>query len=75
MSRPDGNLIADEVRNGAAMLTHACGVGRWRIDASSQDRATLAAEVERMVQEHRRLWLARNRRGGLEDSVSRLKSS
>jgi hypothetical protein len=28
--------------------------------------------VERIIAEHRRLWRARNREGGLEDSVARL---
>jgi hypothetical protein len=38
------------------------------VDAST--RATLAAELRPLIAEHRRLWLARNRPGGLEDSVS-----
>jgi hypothetical protein len=49
-------LIKDEFANAAAMLRLACGNG---------DRRQIIAE-------HRRLWLARNRPGGLEDSAKRL---
>jgi hypothetical protein len=58
MNRPDSRLIRDEFTNAAAMLKYACG----------RDADALPAIVE----SHRRLWLARNRPGGLEDSVARL---
>ena len=32
----------------------------------------LVAEVQAWVAEHQRLWLARNRPGGLKDSVARM---
>lgn len=76
MARPDAALIADEFRNGAAMLRHAC---RLRIawlqasrlkDVPKTVRAELAADLERIITEHRRLWLARNRPGGLDESVT-----
>lgn len=56
MDRADSALIVDEIRNAAAMLRLACGMG---------DRAAIVAE-------HRRLWLARNRDGGLDHSVAQL---
>lgn len=61
MDRPDAELIRDEIRNAAAMLRQACRRGRG-LDTSG--------EMRRIVAEHRRLWLARNRPGGLDDSVS-----
>jgi hypothetical protein len=33
-----------------------------------RERAALAAALEPLMAEHRRLWLARNRPGGLEES-------
>jgi len=74
MDRPDAALIADEYRNAAAMLKHACGLGRWAIDGDSEDRSVLAGDLKRIIGEHRRLWLARNRWGGLADSARRLES-
>jgi hexosaminidase len=72
MQRGDAELIKDEVRSGVAMLRYACRAGRWRIDPALENRDALAAEMERIVDEHRRLWLSRNRPGGLQDSVARL---
>jgi hexosaminidase len=72
MDRPDAELIKSEVRNSAAMLRFACGIGRWRMDRTTEDALELAGTIRRTVAEHRRLWLARNRPGGLNDSVGRL---
>lgn len=59
MSRQDARLILDEVRNSAAMLDLACGGDAFR-------------DVAPIMAEHQRLWLARNRPGGLPDSLKRL---
>jgi hypothetical protein len=42
------------------------------IDRSAENVAGLREDLTRLIDEHRRLWLARNRSGGLEDSVGRL---
>lgn len=76
-ARPDGPLLRDELRNGAALVALLTRDARARllgdgsitsVDAST--RAALAAELRPLIAEHRRLWLARNRPGGLEDSVA-----
>jgi len=75
MARSDANLIIDEFRNGAAMLRHACRLRiAWMEAARLADvpmavRAELAANLEGIMAEHKRLWLARNRPGGLADSI------
>ena len=74
MDRLDAELIKSELRNAAAMLAHACRRGRWLRDPTREDRAALIADIERIIAEHRRLWLARNREGGLRDSVGRLEA-
>lgn len=74
MDRPDASLILDEFRNAAAMLTHACRRGLWKLDPSADDPASLAEDLSRILGEHRRLWLARNRPGGLPDSTRRLET-
>jgi hexosaminidase len=74
MERPDAWLIVDEYRNAAAMLTFACRLGRYRLGDGAKDKEVLATELRRIIGEHRRLWLARNRVGGLSDSSKRLEA-
>jgi hexosaminidase len=64
--RSDAGLIADEFRNAAAMLLHAIQLARAKLKGMDYPKA------DALVSEHRRLWLARNRPGGLEESVGRL---
>ena len=79
-ARPGAELIADEFRNAAALLRHACrlGIARLRADSGEiaaiplETRRALASELEKIVAEYRRLWLRRNRPGGLADSVGRM---
>ncbi|HEY64821.1 MAG TPA: family 20 glycosylhydrolase [Caldilineae bacterium] len=80
MERPDADLIADEFRNAAALLKHGCRLGIARLQADGGEianiptdtRESLAEELEGIIEEYKRLWLARNRVGGLEDSVGRM---
>jgi hypothetical protein len=65
-ARPDAALIADEFRNAAAMLLHSIQLARAKLESVDHPRA------DAIIKEHRRLWLARNRPGGLEESASRL---
>jgi hypothetical protein len=75
MAREDAVLIVDEFQNAAAMLRHACRRGRWKLDAAAESAAALEAELRDMIATHRRLWLARNRPGGLPDSTKRLEDA
>jgi hexosaminidase len=61
-------LILDEFANAAAMLRHACRMGLSKLEPA---RIT-ATDILPVSTEHRRLWLARNRPGGLDDSAARL---
>lgn len=62
-------LVADECR-------HAVEVARWSVDRAllrrtkitREGRQALAARMAELIGEHRRLWLAHSRYGGLEDS-------
>ena len=80
MARPDADLIAEEFRNATDLLRHACRLGIARLQAEgeamadipAQTRQSLASELQEIVATYRRLWLARNRVGGLEDSAGRL---
>jgi len=66
MSRADAQLIKDEFANVAAMLRYACRKARGE---------ATPAELALIVQRHRQCWLARNRPGGLEESVGKLTTS
>lgn len=75
--RDDGALVIDELANGAALVHVLARDGRLRTlgDGSlssipAADRAALAAELAPVIAEHERLWLARNRPGGLPDSLA-----
>ncbi|HEY1012992.1 MAG TPA: glycoside hydrolase family 20 zincin-like fold domain-containing protein [Herpetosiphonaceae bacterium] len=71
-ARPDAELLGREFRWAAELLLHACERGRWVLDgAPAAAKPELRAEIERLTAAYRELWLARNRPGGLEDSVER----
>jgi hexosaminidase len=72
MARPDAALIADEFTFAGELLAHACRRGRFLLDRRPQNAGDLKTDMRRLTAEHRRLWLARNRPGGLSDSAARL---
>jgi hypothetical protein len=74
MLRSDAALIVDELRNGARMAIHACHRGQAILkqrDGKPFPDQALAKDAREFLAEHRRLWLARNRPGGLADSCRR----
>jgi len=73
--RPDAALVAAEVAHAAALMRHACRRLALTLDrgplVDPAQRLALHDELHALVAEQRRLWLARSRPGGLEDSVAR----
>ena len=73
---PDGQLWADEIAAAAAWLrlgvSHARSQLGW---AGALEEVAWATEVERLLVEHRRLWLARNRASGIDHSIAMLRSA
>jgi hypothetical protein len=72
---PDAALVRAEFANNAAMWQHACRCGLAGLEEKAgrqPDWSLLAAELQDIVAEHQRLWLARHRPGGLADSAARL---
>jgi len=75
MDRPDADLIAHEYALTARLMSHACRRALLIYDlggdvsGAAQD---LARGLEEFIADYRRTWLARNRPGGLKDSVARL---
>jgi hypothetical protein len=75
--RPDTGLVLDEIRATVGLLRLACSDAHLRLrgdgslsSVAPSDRAVLAAELDAVVSEHRRLWGQAFRPGGLDDSVA-----
>ncbi len=71
MARDDASITRDEFANAARMMLHACRRGTAMLEGtldSAEIREELALEMNTILGEHRRLWTARNRVGGLQDS-------
>lgn len=73
---PDAELVRSEFRVTAQMLRHACYRGLLALEndpsRAESYRRKLDAGLTELVDEFRQVWLARNRVGGLSESVARL---
>ncbi len=77
MARVDADLVRAEFANAARLLDLSARRGTTMLapPASGHGRLPNAArDCDGIIEEHRRLWLARNRGGGLEDSLARMAS-
>ena len=75
MGGADADLIRAEFANAGRMLRHACDRAAWLAKAKpAGSRRALAGDMRLILGEHRRLWMARNREGGLQDSTRALES-
>ncbi|MBA2534264.1 MAG: family 20 glycosylhydrolase [Rubrobacter sp.] len=73
MDIEDAGIVHDEFANAARMMSHACKRGKSMLEGtidSAEKREALASEMRTILGEHRRLWNARNRPGGLQESQS-----
>jgi hypothetical protein len=72
MRGADAGLIRREYQNAARLLRHACALGELKIALATRGTVhaeqayALAEDMRGILDEHRELWLARNRVGGLE---------
>lgn len=74
-SGPEADLVRAEFANNSAMWRHACRCGLALLaeeEGRRPDWPGLAEDLAGIASEHRRLWLARHRPGGLADSTARL---
>lgn len=76
--RADAELVLAELRNAADMLTLAARLGAVRLATKngadmSGEKTAAAKQLAAIISEHERLWLARNKPGGLSDSVTKLR--
>ncbi len=75
IKRPDADLIKREYRQAAHMLKHGAQRALLEIGDDSVNKADLLADIDALIAEQKALWLARNRPGGLDDSLARLEKS
>ncbi len=80
MTRPDAELIKAEFACDATLVELGCRVGKmhlalWAGKPVSRERKAIAFKLEDTIAEYERLWLARNRPGGLVDSKARLEKT
>jgi hypothetical protein len=74
MAVPDADLIKHEFAAAAHMLKHGAKRALSQLDDKG-DNQTLLADLGAIEVEFRQNWLARNRIGGLDDSVARLRKT
>ncbi|MBC7785855.1 MAG: family 20 glycosylhydrolase [Burkholderiales bacterium] len=70
--RGDGALIIEELRTTLRLMAHCCARGQWALGDPAITLSLLREQMSQIMPEHHRLWLARNRVGGLIDSAARL---
>lgn len=75
MRRPDANLIKSEYRLAADFIKHSAKRGLFLQEEGDADGPTLKAELLALIERYREIWLARNRPGGLDDSVARFNNA
>jgi hexosaminidase len=83
MRRPDAQLIVDEMRCAARLADAGCRIGaakQARREGASASRVRAgferaATQIAATIPEYERTWLARNRPGGMRDSVARLEGA
>lgn len=73
MTRPDADIIRDEFALSGMMLRHGCNRGLLAVNhPKMRSPSEMRLDLTEIVTEYRRIWLLRNRPGGLSDSVRRL---
>ncbi|HEV8247645.1 MAG TPA: family 20 glycosylhydrolase, partial [Polyangiaceae bacterium] len=80
--RSEASVASGEFSWAARLLSFSCDLGQARLGQSSElcpiaalapeRRKLLAEQLGGLIDEHHKIWLSRNRPGGLSDSVARL---
>ncbi len=70
--RADAELIRREFEHTASLLRHACQRALLAHAPSPGNAAQLSQDLRAIIGDYQGLWLARNRPGGLNDSLARL---
>ncbi len=68
----DADLIKAEVENGAELAKLVCRIADTFLGEAHDSADIDKNKAEMIISEHKRLWLSRNRPGGLSDSVNKM---
>lgn len=76
----DAEVVIEELHQAANLAKHSLHLGIDRMQVKSyqtldiplEKRKKLAHELQKLIDNHKRIWVIRNRPGGLQDSAGRL---
>ena len=68
--REDKKLLKREFEITIELLRHACKRGLYLSSSHEYSQKQMVDEIDAIVEEYRSIWLARNRLGGLNDSLT-----
>ncbi|MBZ0291331.1 MAG: family 20 glycosylhydrolase [Anaerolineae bacterium] len=71
IQRDDADLILSEFELAADLIRHSCYRGMMLFDEAEKSPAEMKQELEQLIERYKENWLARNRPGGLKDSLKR----
>jgi len=82
MQCDDAKQIIAEIKIGTALANHGYKMAIIRLKTKSEKvedipekyRKKLAAELQKIIPEYKKIWLKRNRKGGLNDSIRNLEN-
>src|SRR5574344_1421250 len=77
---PDAHIVQRELEQAANLALHAIHLGIARLQTTTgetldipyQQRKELAHELKKIIDNHKKLWTVRNRKGGLDDSAEKM---
>jgi len=69
----DKKIILDEINNGIEMAKYGLARGIAAL-TGKLDKKSMKRDLKKITASYKKVWLARNRDGGLEESLSRLKN-
>ena len=72
MQRSDADLLTREFLQASNLIRHGAKWLLWARGQSNLSPYELRQDLDNLIREQRAVWLARNRDGGLEDSIARL---
>lgn len=75
LRRPDASVIKAEFRLAGDFIKHSARRGLFMWGEGDASAAELKQELEGLIARYRENWLARNRPGGLDDSVARFNNA
>ena len=69
----DKKIVKDEINNGIEMAKHGLARGIAALSGET-DKKSMGCGLKKIIASHKKLWLARNRTGGLKESLLRLEN-